>query len=185
MLVGDAGGSGAGLVSVVFCYLALTALLLLAALSDLKHHRISNRLVAGGLVFAFAFHFLVPSLLGVGRSALGMLLGFAMLLPFYLLRGMAAGDVKLMSMVGAFLGPALTFWAVVATFLVGGVWAVVAVSRRRAWSALVTNLLHMPTRAADPALPIGGGGYSLGRIPYAVAIAGGTTAVLVVEMLSR
>ncbi|MGN5478961.1 prepilin peptidase [Cupriavidus basilensis] len=35
---------------------------------------------------------------------LGWLTGVSVILPFYLMRGMAAGDVKLMTAVGAWLG---------------------------------------------------------------------------------
>ncbi|MFC5301299.1 A24 family peptidase [Azospira restricta] len=168
----------------VFFHLVLVALLLAAALTDFRHHRVSNRLVLGGLLAAFAFHLVVPTTVGVWSGVLGMLLGFALLLPFYLLRGMAAGDVKLMAMVGAFVGPALTFWAVVATFLIGGVWAIVVVARRNAWARLAANLRHLPSHAGDMRMPVGGTA-SLGRIPYAVAIACGTIAVLAVELVSR
>ena len=47
--------------------------------------------------------------------------GAACTLPFYLLRGMAAGDVKLMTAVGAWFAPTVASWVVAFTFLVGGV----------------------------------------------------------------
>ncbi len=184
MLVGDAGGGEAGLMQAMLRYAVLAALLLTAAVTDLRHHRIDNRLVMGGLLLAFAFHLLTPSTVGVWHGVLGMLLGFAMLLPFYLLRGMAAGDVKLMAMVGAFVGPSLVFWSAVATFLVGGVWAIAFVARRHAWSTLATNLRRISPCAVDKEVPIGTGAASLGRIPYAVAIFCGTIAVLAVEVVS-
>lgn len=182
MLWGEAGGGGAGEWWFWLRYGALSALLLLAAVSDLKRHRIGNRLILTGLAVAFLFHFAFPLELGWWRGLQGLLLGFAMFLPFYLLRGMAAGDVKLMAMAGAFLGPYLTFWAVVATFLVGGVWAVVLVLRRRAWPKLIGNLRTLATHGGGDGL-LGASGGSVGRLPYAVAVAIGTIAVVILKHL--
>ena len=47
-----------------------------------------------------------------GRSP-GPAVGLACLMPLYAIGGMGAGDVKLMAGVGAWIGPALTFWAFV------------------------------------------------------------------------
>ena len=51
-------------------------------------------------------------------------------LPLYAIGGMGAGDVKLLAGVGAWVGPALTLGAFVASAVVGGVMAVAMV----AWS---------------------------------------------------
>ena len=57
-------------------------------------------------------------------AAGGLLLGFAIMLPLYVLHAMGAGDVKLMAMVGAFLGLDETLQAVLCAFIVGGVGAI-------------------------------------------------------------
>lgn len=188
MLWGDDVMLRWGLALADFRYLVLAGLLVIAAISDLKRQRISNRLVLSGLVLALLFHLFFPQDLGLWQGFLGLLVGFAMLLPFYLLRGMAAGDVKLMAMVGAFLGPSLTLVAVVLTFLFGGLWALKEVARQQAWSRLLGNLRHLkslyqyssPTNVSSQ----GVGPYrvrSLGRLPYGVAIAVGTLLTLLVQ----
>ncbi|MBI2307524.1 MAG: prepilin peptidase [Rhodocyclales bacterium] len=165
--------------------LLLGGLLLAAALSDILWRRIPNLLVLGGLCAAFAVHLVFPSDLGWRRAASGMALGFSLLLPFYLLRGMAAGDVKLMAMVGAFLGPQLTVATVVMTFLVGGAWAVVVVSRGGAWSQLFVNFRSLKRSAArgsdgaaNVSVSINPSSASVGRMPYGAVIAIGTGVAL-------
>ena len=79
----------------------------------------------------------------VSGALVGIAVGLAMGLPLYWLRAMGAGDVKLMGMVGAFLGGADTFAATLVIFVVGGVLGLVAVARRRAFGQLGANLKQM------------------------------------------
>lgn len=164
--------------------LLLGGLLVAAALSDILWRRIPNLLVLAGLCAAFAVHLVFPSDLGWRRAASGMALGFSLLLPFYLLRGMAAGDVKLMAMVGAFLGPQLTVATVVMTFLVGGAWAVVVVSRSGAWPRLLANFRSIGRSArggdgvANASVSLDPSSTSVGRMPYGAVIAIGTGVAL-------
>ena len=46
---------------------------------------------------------------------------FFALLPFYLLGGMGAGDVKFFAALGSFLGPFATLYAVALTLVVGAI----------------------------------------------------------------
>ena len=51
--------------------------------------------------------------------------GTALFLPFFLLGGMGAGDVKLLAALGAWLGPRDALWLAVYASMAGGVLAVV------------------------------------------------------------
>jgi prepilin peptidase CpaA len=164
---------------------ALIVVLLLASAFDLRRRRIPNRLLAGALIGALILHLAS----GAAASALlttflaGFAVGMLMFLPLYLLGGMAAGDVKLMATVGAFLGPSLVFQASLATYICGGVLALVIVLVRRrarhalfnAWALLQPLLLRAyRIRAAGDGAPA----QSVGGMPYALAITGGTLIVL-------
>jgi prepilin peptidase CpaA len=98
----------------------LVGLLGYAVVSDLRQHRIPNLLVLLGLVVGLASQVLAAGLAGMSNSALGMLIGFGLFLPMYALGGMAAGDVKLMAMVGAFLSPSGALWAGFFSLMAGG-----------------------------------------------------------------
>ena len=84
--------------------LALLVVLLVACFTDLRAHRIPNKLILAGLVLGFAQQLYANGLGGLWQALLGLLLGFALFIPFYAAKAMAAGDVKLMGMIGAFVG---------------------------------------------------------------------------------
>ena len=98
----------------------LLGLLGIAVVSDLRHHRIPNLLIVLGLVLGLAAQAYSSGVTGVGNGLLGMLIGFGIFLPMYALGGMAAGDVKLMAMVGTFLSPHDALWAALFSLIAGG-----------------------------------------------------------------
>src|SRR3990167_7222316 len=115
----------------------LVGLLLMVARHDIRSHRIPNKLVLIGVVLGVVlngllpegqgFNSAIPGGLGWLAALKGLGVGMAVLLPIYWLRAMGAGDVKLMAMVGAFLGSSDVLGAVLATFIAGGVMALTVV----------------------------------------------------------
>ena len=168
---------------------ALTALLMLAALIDIRQHRIPNWLVIVGICIAVAYNGLhAPSMQANSWLLVleGTLVGFFMLLPFYIGRAMGAGDVKLMAMVGAFLGPVGAFWSVLATFIAGGVLAIMILAWHRRVGRAVRNVyalitVNMLTASAGSLDFSMSGTDSAGKLPYAVAIAFGTAGYLILH----
>ncbi|MBS7660799.1 prepilin peptidase [Pseudomonas lalucatii] len=100
--------------------IVLLGLLGIAVVSDLRRHRIPNFLVALGLALGLAGQAYSGGFGGLGDGTLGLLVGFGVFLPLYALGGMAAGDVKLMAMVGAFLTPSGALWAALFSLMAGG-----------------------------------------------------------------
>jgi prepilin peptidase CpaA len=102
--------------------LALTVLivmLLLASHFDVLYRRVPNKLVVTGLILASAsswYRIEVPP----NEAALGFIIAMMIYLPFYVANIMGAGDVKLLSVVGAFLGPAQFVLAAVFILIAGG-----------------------------------------------------------------
>lgn len=160
-------------------------LVLQAAVTDLAIRRIPNVLVLSGLALAALLHWRTGAdgaLVSTWLAGLGT--GFVLFVPLYALRGMAAGDVKLMAMVGAFAGPALAAQIALLTCLIGGVLGLLLVLRSGRWRILGRNLASIlrplllslggvpqqPTPLARAA--------SAGDIPYGVAIALGTLSVV-------
>lgn len=103
------------------------AVLVAATVTDIRTNKVPNGISLGGCVLGLACGAALAGWAGLLNSGAGLLTGFAALLPLYALKGMGAGDVKLMAATGSFLGPAFTLDAVLYTFLGGGVLALIAV----------------------------------------------------------
>ncbi|MBP0629514.1 prepilin peptidase [Cupriavidus sp. AcVe19-1a] len=160
---------------------ATIGIVLCAAAIDLARRRIPNWLTFGAWIVALPVQMAIH---GVAAGSLtwlyGWLVGLALFLPFYLLRGMAAGDVKLLAAVGAWLGAAMVVNVALATCVIGGVWALVQLLITRQTLVALSRVGYMLSvaiqRRARPEQPEAEA--SAGSIPYGVAIAAGTLAML-------
>jgi prepilin peptidase CpaA len=112
---------------------------------DVRTRRIPNWLTfpaaALGLVAATVAH----SGQGTVASAGGLLLGLAIFFPLFVLKGLGAGDVKLMGALGAWLGTSMIFGVAFYTALAGGVFALVLIVRHRYAGQAARNLYLLIT----------------------------------------
>ena len=157
----------------------LLALIGAAVAVDIRSHRIPNRLIVAGAAIGIAWNLLLPYGWGFAYALKGAAVGFAFFLPMYALRAVGAGDVKLVAMIGVFLGPAATAGAALTTLLAGGVLAIAAGLYNGALPQLVGNVRFLLTHAACKVSGATSGAsqgarVSAGKLPYAIAIAVGT-----------
>jgi prepilin peptidase CpaA len=159
----------------------LVMLVVAAAWMDVLTRRIPNALVIPGAVVGVAVAALTAGFTGAFSALGGLAIGFALMLPLYLLRAMGAGDVKLMAMVGAWLGPAEVVSAALLVFVAGGLLAVTAALWQGKLRQLVANLRVMLFGSLVNAMSGAGAtviapARSVGNVPYGIAIAIGTIA---------
>jgi prepilin peptidase CpaA len=174
-------------------YSILLALLLIACVSDCRSLRIPNWLTIGGSTFALLYSWVLPfsPQLGFGWALGGLALGLCFMLPLYMLGVMGAGDVKLMAMVGAFLGLTPTLYAVLFVFVCGGLSALAYSAWRHALPQLLRNVqrklqsLLVSTVGGTVAHAPRAGRPSVGRMPYALSIALGTLLFLLARQLGH
>ncbi len=165
--------------------LALALLLATATWHDLRARRIPNLVVLAGSITGLLLHSFWPEARWLTDAALagkglwfsvgGFALGLLLLLPFYLLRTMGAGDVKLAAMTGAFLGPAGVTGATVLTMLCGGVLALIVALWNGKLKMVVDNVRGMLlARVFHGAAGATAPPAATGRLAYGIAISCGT-----------
>jgi prepilin peptidase CpaA len=96
---------------------------LAATVTDLRSRRIPNLLVLPFLLLGVAVSAVMNGRTGLVHSALGIVMAVVVMGAFYALGGMGLGDVKLCAAIGAWIGPAQLYVALVATGLAGGAMA--------------------------------------------------------------
>ncbi len=158
-------------------FVVLTMVLLVGAAWDMRFQKIPNWLTLSAALLAIVYHTGVHGWSGFLFSLEGTGLGIAMLLPFFLLGGMGAGDVKLLGAVGGLLGPHGALIAFLFTALVGGIYALTLLAAhegskqtilryKKIWEnfLLTRNFIYIPPATTE----------KKPRLIYGLAIALGT-----------
>jgi prepilin peptidase CpaA len=155
---------------------AAMGILAIAAYIDWKDHRVPNWLTLSAWVFGVLFHTLLNGWSGLGASLLGTVVGFSTLIIPYALKGMGAGDVKLMASVGAWVGAAVTWQAFLWIVIIGGAMGVYSILRSREVVDRVSVLLCAGKNMMSMSSLDAGMGASAPKkilLPYGVPIAFG------------
>ena len=121
-------------------------MLLIAVFKDLKERRIPNLLLVIGGIGALTTSVVMQSI-PIQTLLAGGVVGVLVFLPFYAMSAMGAGDIKLMAIVGMYLGVKGVLISALFAALAGGV--------------LALGFVILKTRT---------------QLPYAVAILAGVTA---------
>jgi prepilin peptidase CpaA len=135
----------------------------IGAIIDLGSRRIPNWLTVTTFVFGLLLNAWLHGVGGLVGALAGAALGLALLLPFYAIGAMGAGDVKLLGALGAVLGPQLLVTVAIYAAIAGGVLSLaILLGRGRLMLALSEIVVQhrVPTRSGATA-------------PYGVAIAAG------------
>jgi prepilin peptidase CpaA len=153
--------------------IGLAVFLMLAVIEDLARRRISNVLTFSAALLGLGLQFIANGPDGVLNGVGGFAVGLGIFLPFFLLGGMGAGDVKAMAAAGAFLTPWSSLLAAGLSLVAGSVFGLALLTWRggladmfRVWSLR----LIIADRTARPDMPPA----ARMRFPYALAIAAGT-----------
>jgi prepilin peptidase CpaA len=170
----------------IIVQVVLAVLVLVAAVYDFRFRRIPNWLTLSGVLVGIGLNwFLYWDAVKWPRSALlGLGLAFLIYFPLYLLRGMGAGDVKLMAAVGAVVGPANWFGIFILSSVLGGLAAVFLVMYKGRLAKTFSNVGYMLSEMAHFRAPYSRreeldlGSPKAVKMPHGLAIALGSVAFL-------
>jgi prepilin peptidase CpaA len=155
---------------------------LVGSVFDVKSRRIPNFITFPSILLGLAMHLALGGWRQFLSSlAAGLICGVVFLL-FYIAGGMGAGDVKLITAVGCIAGMPHVAYLLVLTALSGGVMAVVLALSRGRLQQTIMNVgaiaSHHSHAGLRPHPDINLSNVSTLRLPYALAIAGGSLLTL-------
>lgn len=156
---------------------------------DIRFRRIPNWLSLTGVVLGLAFHAFLFEWPGVIYSLKGLALAMLVYFPLFVLRGMGAGDVKLMAAVGALVGAWNWVGIFVITGVLGGLFAIVLALSHGALRKTVANITYLLTELAHLRMPyIGRSELDIRnpkalRLPHGAVIALGSGVFLLVAAI--
>ena len=153
--------------------LALSGALAAAVVTDLRCRRIPNALTVPAFVAGILLNGWLQGSDGLLNRAAGGVLVLGLLVPLFLVRGMGAGDVKLMAAIGALKGPEFVFFTCAWASIFGGPIALFGLIRSRRLGLALAHLYFFRFLPRPSQTFI-----SAGRIPYAPAIAMGALLTL-------
>ncbi len=169
----------------------LIAVVIPAAVFDFRSRHVPNWLTLSALVVGIGLNLFLFKTAGLWISLKGLGLACLVYFPLYFLRGMGAGDVKLMAAVGAMVGPANWFGIFLLTSLLGGVCALVLIAAKgrvrrtieNIWLGLKRLRAGSPPFVNHPQLDVR---TNQGlRLPHAAVIAGGALGFVLLQLLSK
>jgi prepilin peptidase CpaA len=150
--------------------------------TDFRSRRIPNVLTFGASAAAVVFWTWTNGWAGFSWSLGGWALGCALFLPWFLLGGMGAGDVKLLAALGAWAGPGKAIWIALYGGIAGGIFAVVVSMYAGYLGEMLRNLWGLLAFwrvmgvQPHPELTLRNGKGP--RLPYAFPITAGAVVVL-------
>jgi prepilin peptidase CpaA len=155
---------------------------IIACAFDVRTRRIPNALTFSAALAGLLFHVMQSGSAGAQLAAGGWVVGLLLLLPYFALGGMGAGDVKLVAALGAWLGPSHAFWLAIYAGIAGGaIGLAVALSKGYLRTALanISRMFSYWSTAGFKAVP----GLTLEsstspRVAFAIPILVGTMVTL-------
>lgn len=159
-----------------FVFIVVVALFTaIAAVVDVRQHRIPNYLTVPVALLGFLFHAVTQGSAGLLIAGAGFAVGFGLLLVPWLIGGGGMGDVKLLAALGAWLGPMM----LLITFALSALLGAALAAGLMFYQAGETGFWK--TKAYATVRSDGRKGPTIRRaraLPFAVPVAVGTWAIL-------
>jgi prepilin peptidase CpaA len=155
---------------------------LVGSVFDVKSRRIPNFITFPSIILGLALHLAIGGWRQLLSSLAAGLICGVVFLVFYIAGGMGAGDVKLITAVGCIAGLPHVAYIMVLTALCGGAMAIVLALSRGQLRQTLTNVgaiaSHHSHEGLQPHPDLNLSNLNTLRLPYALAIAGGSLLTL-------
>jgi prepilin peptidase CpaA len=168
----------------------LVALLVVAAVTDLKYGRIYNAVSYSGIAVGLIGHTLMEGAgwpegqLGLLGSLAGLAVGFLPLFVAWKAGGIGGGDAKISGAIGALMGPKFALLTLFYGLIAAAVMAFAVMIRRRiVWETLkrIGRFVYLALTPAKPSAPVTP---DSPKVAFGLALCFGAAAAVVDELLS-
>ncbi len=169
--------------------LVLVPGVLLASWIDYKARKVPNWLNAAIALAGFGVQFGYHGTEGLSTGALGLLVGFGVLIVPWLMHGMGAGDVKLMAAIGVWFGPLMTLVSFALGAVIGGVVAIIMIVSSGRLGHAIMNFQTIMVKVSNSKTVFSeyGGAKTFGDtsqlLPYGVPLTAGSLIILAGQCL--
>lgn len=161
----------------------LIAALIICCITDLNNRKIYNKVIFPILFCIFILHLILNGYTGLLSSIIGLISGISILIIPFALRGIGAGDVKLLALIGAIKGSVFAVNTALYMFIIGGAIALIIIifhketinffkSLFRYLAGLVRGHHYKLEFSTTPFVK---------KFPYSIAITGGAVICLIVK----
>ena len=157
-------------------YVIITGILMLAIYYDLRTFKIPNVICAAGCLMGLIYMFVEEGSTGLCRSCLGILLPVVSLFFLFCIRVIGAGDIKLISAIGAFISKDI-IWVMLISFLLSALYGIFLYFRK------FIGVIHKRVAGKVMVLNTQTIACGLTRIHFSVPIALGTWIFMLEELL--
>ena len=160
----------------------ITLLLLIttSAITDVKERKIYNTQTYSAMALGLIIHFFCYGINGFLFSLCGLGIGTLLLIFFYFIGGIGAGDVKLLAAIGALKGSSYAIETMFYAALIGGCMALMIIIRQRTFTQTLKNsvqyICHPISYSQDDSI-------NHQYLPYGVAISLGCAFTYVISYM--
>lgn len=157
-------------------YVIITSILVLAVYYDLRTFKIPNVICGMGCLIGLVYMFFEEGPTGLWKSCLGILLPVISLFVLFCIRVIGAGDIKLISAIGAFVSRDV-IWVILISFLLAGIYGMFLYLKR------IVSAIHKKVIGKVSVINIQTLVSGLTRIHFSISIAIGTWIYFFKELL--
>lgn len=112
-------------------YMIVGLFLALAAINDYKEHKVKNKYIFYTSLLGFVVNVYGDGMNGLKLFLLGIVIPFAILYPFFLVKLIPAGDIKLFMAIGSLLGYKMSLNILLYSLILGGFYSIILVVSKR------------------------------------------------------
>lgn len=162
----------------------LILIIIPAVIFDIRSRRIPNLLPLAGIILGFGVNVYFKGLSGAADAGIGLLLAFGISVPFWFPGWAGAGDVKLVTAVGAVVGKTLVLPVLAGIAIAGGAVALVYVialkiQQEPLYVIMASSIFSAKPDGASEKVDDAVGPVVRKGIPYAIPVAIGSLAAIV------